>query len=291
MNDIWSSRSYAKINLGLNVLRKRADGYHDIESGFVYIDWCDTLKVTQVRDHEILFLNHPDIDAKNNTLSKALHLFRHHYGLKHHYRVEVNKIIPTGAGLGGGSSNAATLLRMLNHIENRSLSTEHLLELGGMIGADVPFFLLQSTAIGYGLGSTLQPLPIQPNTWILTVYPNFESSTLQAYAFCSPSDHNDLSIERILLDTDPEDWHYLLKNDLEPSVIQQWPIIGDLKDQLYDIGAIYSSMSGSGSSVFGLFEQEFVASTAWHTLTDLGFRCNLTPPSFKPDLGIYTLNP
>jgi len=289
-NDVWINRSYAKINLGLNIVRKRFDGFHDIESGFVYIDWCDTIKVTSAPHHEIRFLNNSEIDVKKNTVSKALHLFQSHYGLKHHYLIEINKVIPTGAGLGGGSSNAASLLRMLNHIENRQLSIDHLLELGAMIGADVPFFLLQTTAIGTGLGTTLQPMPIQPKTWILTIYPNFESSTKEAYAFCTPSEPSDLSLERILQDTDPEDWHFLLKNDLEYSVIQHWPIIGDIKDQLYDFGAIYSAMSGSGSSVFGLFEQELVASTAWHAITDLGFRCNLTPPSFKPDTGIYKVN-
>jgi len=289
-NDVWINRSYAKINLGLNVIRKRIDGYHDIESGFVYIDWCDTIKISRSASHQIRFLNNPDIDVKNNTVSKALYLFQSHYGLKHSYQIEINKVIPTGAGLGGGSSNAASLLRLLNYIEQRHLSLEHLLELGSMIGADVPFFLIETTAIGTGLGSILQPLPIQPKAWILTVYPNFESSTKEAYAYCTPSEHQDLPLDRILLDTDPTEWHYLLKNDLEPSVIQHWPLVGDLIDQLHDYGAIYSAMTGSGSSVFGLFDQEFVATTAWHSITDLGFRCNLTPPSFKPDTGIYMVN-
>jgi 4-diphosphocytidyl-2-C-methyl-D-erythritol kinase len=285
--DRWVARSYAKINLGLFVHARRPDGYHDIETGFVYIDWCDTFKIRQSPRTRIHFSD-PDIPVDDkNTVVKAFRLFQHEYGLAHHYDISVYKSVPASAGLGGGSSNAAMLMRILNKIENKNIPIDRLKDTGSLIGADVPFFLMDSPAIGTETGIQLKSAPIQPDAWILTVFPNFASSTAEAYSYCEPNPDHELSIETILRDVDIDEWQYLLLNDLEPSVMMTSPMIGDIKDQMIDFGAQYSAMSGSGSSVFGLFSQDFVALNAWHGFTDLGFRCNLTKPGFKPDHGIY----
>ena len=285
--DRWVARSYAKINLGLLVLRRTPDGYHDIETGFVYIDWCDTFRVKVAPQSRIRFTD-PDIRAdETNTVVRAYNLFAREYGISRNYEVTVEKSIPVGAGLGGGSSNAACMLQILNKVERRNIPLDRLADTGALIGSDVPFFLSGSPAIGTGRGIDLKPAPIQPDAWILTVYPNFESSTAEAYAYCEPNDDHELRIESILLDTDMDEWSYLLTNDLEPSVMMQHPMIGDLKDQMIDFGAVFAAMTGSGSSVYGLFSQDFVALNAWNGFLDLGFRCNLTRPHFQPDTGVY----
>jgi 4-diphosphocytidyl-2-C-methyl-D-erythritol kinase len=285
--DRWVTRSYAKINLGLFVHGRMPDGYHDIETGFAYIDWSDTFRVKVAPQSRIRFSD-PDIRPdETNTVVKAYRLFMHEFGLSRNYDIMVEKSIPMGAGLGGGSSNAATMLRILSKLENRNIPLDRLADTGALIGSDVPFFLSGETAIGTGRGVNLKSASIQPDAWILTVYPNFESSTAEAYHYCEPNTDHELTIASILLDTDIEEWSYLLTNDLEPSVMVQHPMIGDIKDQMMDFGAIYAAMSGSGSSVYGLFTQDFVALNAWHGFIDLGMRGNLTSPMFKPDLGIY----
>jgi 4-diphosphocytidyl-2-C-methyl-D-erythritol kinase len=285
--DRWVTRSYAKINLGLFVHGRMPDGYHDIETGFAYIDWSDTFRVKVAPQSRIRFSD-PDIRPdETNTVVKAYRLFMHEFGLSRNYDIMVEKSIPMGAGLGGGSSNAATMLRILSKLENRNIPLDRLADTGALIGSDVPFFLSGETAIGTGRGVNLKSASIQPDAWILTVYPNFESSTAEAYHYCEPNTDHELTIASILLDTDIEEWSYLLTNDLEPSVMVQHPMIGDIKDQMMDFGAIYAAMSGSGSSVYGLFTQDFVALNAWHGFIDLGMRGNLTRPMFKPDPGIY----
>ncbi len=285
--DRWVTRSYAKINLGLFVHGRMPDGYHDIETGFAYIDWSDTFRVKVAPQSRIRFSD-PDIRPdETNTVVKAYRLFMHEFGLSRNYDIMVEKSIPMGAGLGGGSSNAATMLRILSKLENRNIPLDRLADTGALVGSDVPFFLSGDTAIGTGRGVNLKSASIQPDAWILTVYPNFESSTTEAYRYCEPNTDHELTIASILLDTDIEEWSYLLTNDLEPSVMVQHPMIGDIKDQMMDFGAIYAAMSGSGSSVYGLFTQDFVALNAWHGFIDLGMRGNLTRPMFKPDPGIY----
>lgn len=285
--DHWVSRAFAKINLGLFVHGKRSDGYHDIETGFVYIDWADTIRIRPAKQTNI-HTSDPDLRVDDqNTVVKAYKLFAHEFGLSQSYDIHIEKVIPQGAGLGGGSTDAAALLRMLNKIEGKNIHIDRLMDTAALIGADVPFFLMQSTAIGVGTGTQLHPVDIQPDAWILTVYPNFQSSTADAYRYCEPNEDHELKLESILRDIELDEWSYLLSNDLEPSVMVTWPMVGDLKDQMIDFGAVYSAMSGSGSSVFGLFEQDFVALNAWHAFTDLGFRCNLTRPRFQPDQGVY----
>jgi 4-diphosphocytidyl-2-C-methyl-D-erythritol kinase len=207
--------------------------------------------------------------------------------IKDAYHIKVDKRIPAGAGLGGGSSNAALTLRLLNKIEELGLSDEELIDLSRDLGADVPLFIKGQTGIGSGVGHEIKPLDIQPNFWIITCFPNVKSSTPEAYSHCQPNPEPDFDLEKTLTEADPAEWQYTLFNDLEQSVVPRHHVVGNMKDQFYEFGALYASMSGSGSAVYGLFEQDFVATNAYHGLVELEFPTNITKPGFKPDHGIY----
>ena len=287
MNELWISNSYAKINLGLNILERLPNGYHTIETGFCFIEWNDRFEVTPSGRMELVMSNEKIPVDDSNLIIKAVKLLQNEAGLRDEFKISVQKNIPAGAGLGGGSSNAATTLRMINKIANLGLSLDDLSGLGKQLGADVPFFVHGKPGIGTGLGDEIEYLDIQPDAYIVTVFPNIESKTPEAYQNCKPLGEPDFSLKNILLEDDIEEWHYLLQNHLEPAVFPQHELVGNLKDQFYDFGASYASMSGSGSSVFGIFMQDFVAINAYESFHKLGFSANLTRPLFEPDSGVY----
>lgn len=284
---MWISNSYGKINLGLHVLEKLSTGYHRIETGFCFIEWSDRFEVKPADGYRLEMSDSSIPVDESNLITRAYQTFNKYVGVKNHYHFSVTKNIPAGAGLGGGSSNAALTLRILNKLEKAGLSTEDLIDLSRDIGADVPFFIKGKPGIGTGLGQEIEPCDIQPNGWILCIYPGFESSTPEAYQNCIPNPEPDFSIKKILLEEEMDEWQYLLQNDLEPPVIARNEMIGNIKDQLYEFGAAYSAMSGSGSTIFGIFEQDFVAINAYESFQKLGFPTNLTRPDFEPDQGIY----
>ncbi|HMB96836.1 MAG TPA: 4-(cytidine 5'-diphospho)-2-C-methyl-D-erythritol kinase [Balneolaceae bacterium] len=284
---VWIAYSHAKINLGLHVLEKLPTGYHEIETGFCFIEWKDHFEVKN-SDQFSLSLSDTSIPSgENNLISKAYQTFERYVGLRNHYSFKIRKAIPTGAGLGGGSSNAALTLRMLNKMEEAELSVDDLTDLSRTLGADISFFIKGETGIGRGLGSDIESLPIQPDAWIVTVYPGFESSTAKAYQNCVPNPEPEFSLKKVLTEEPLDEWRYLLVNDLEAPVVANNELIGNIKDQLYDLGAEYASMTGSGSSIFGIFEQDFVAINAYESFHKLNFFANMTRPLFKPDRGIY----
>ncbi len=287
MSTLWISNAYAKINLGLNVLERLDNGYHRIETGFAFIEWSDRFEVTPASRMELIMSDESIPVDDSNLIVRAIKLLQKEAGLSDEYYIEVKKHIPVGAGLGGGSSDAATTLRMLNKIANLGLNQDDLLELGGQIGSDVPFFIEGETGIGTGVGDEIKPLDIQPDAWIVTAFPDIESSTAEAYQMCRPNPEPDFSLEKVLTEEEPEEWRYLLMNELEQAVFPRHHLVGNLKDQLYEFGADYAAMSGSGSSVFGIFQQDFVAINAYESFHELGFPANITRPGFKPDLGIY----
>ncbi len=287
IKQLWISNSYAKINLGLNVLERQENGYHTIETGFCFIEWSDRFEITPASRNSLTMSN-PDIPVDHtNLIVKAVKLLEEEAGLKDRFHIHVQKNIPTGAGLGGGSSNAATTLRMINKIANLGLSQDFLIELGTKLGADVPFFIKGVPGFATGTGTDIEELDIQPDAHIITVFPGVPSSTPEAYHNVEPNAEPEFSLKALLQDEDIEEWQYLLQNDLELAVFPRLEIVGNIKDQCYEFGASYASMSGSGSSVFGLFQQDFVAIHAYESFHNLGFIANLTRPKFKPDLGIY----
>jgi len=283
----WIAESYAKINLGLNVLERLPTGYHRIETGFCFLEWKDRFEIVQAPEMKLELSDESIPTDDGNLINQAVAVLNRYVGLEHDYHIKVEKNIPAGAGLGGGSSNAALTLRMLNKIEEVGLSDEDLIDLSRDLGADVPFFIKGKTGIGKGIGHEIEELNIQPDLWIVTCFPNVQSSTPEAYRYCEPNPNPDFEIKRVLTEEDPEEWRYMLFNDLEQSVFQRIQVSGNLKDQFYEFGAIYASMSGSGSAVYGIFEQDFVAINAYNGLLDLDLPTNITRPGFSPDYGIY----
>lgn len=284
---MWIANSYGKINLGLHVLEKLPTGYHVIESGLCFIEWKDRFEVEPADAFQLTLSDDQIPDDHHNLISKAYDLFDRYVGLKNHYRFSVTKNIPAGGGLGGGSSNAALTLRILNKLEKTDLSVEDLIDLGRTLGADVPFFINGKPGIATGLGHDIESMDIQPDAWIVSVWPNFESSTAEVYQNCLPNPEPDFSVKGVLLEEEIDQWQFLLDNDLEAPVFTKHELVGNIKDQMIDLGAVYASMSGSGSTVYGLFEQDFVAINAYESFHKLGFPANLTRPNFKPDYGIY----
>jgi 4-diphosphocytidyl-2-C-methyl-D-erythritol kinase len=284
---IWIADSYAKINLGLNVLERLSTGYHRIETGFCFVEWKDRFEV-QIANSMQLELSDEDIPTdERNLIIKAVNVLQRYVGLNQAYHIRVEKRIPAGAGLGGGSSNAALTLRMINKIEELGLSDDELIDLSRDLGADVPFFIKGKTGIGLGVGHEIEEVDIQPDAWIVTCFPNVASSTPEAYQYCEPNPAPDFPIKRVLTQEPVDEWRYMLFNDLEQSVFQRIHVSGNLKDQFYELGAVYASMTGSGSAVYGIFEQDFVALNAYETLLDLGLPAKITRPGFSPDYGIY----
>lgn len=284
---MWISNSFGKINLGLHVLEKLPTGYHRIETGFCFIEWSDRFEVEESEEYHLTFPDSSIPTGDSNLITKAYRVFKQYVGLKKNYSFSVTKNIPAGAGLGGGSSNAALTLRILNKLEESELSDEELIDLSRTLGADIPFFVKGKPGIGTGLGQDIEPADIQPDAWIVCIWPGFESSTPEAYQNCIPNPEPDFTIKGVLLEEDLNQWQYLLMNDLEPPVIARHQLIGNIKDQMLEFGASYAAMSGSGSTIFGIFEQDFVAINAYESFHELGFSANLTRPGFKPDQGIY----
>lgn len=284
---MWIAESFAKINLGLHVLERLPTGYHRIETGFAFIEWSDRFEVQPSGAFD-LNLEGSDVPADHtNLITRAYDAFNTYVGLKQHYQFTVRKQIPAGAGLGGGSSNAALTFRMLNKMEDAGLSDSEIVDLCRDLGADIPFFVHGKPGIGTGIGQEIEQADIQPDAWIVTIFPGFESSTAEAYRHCIPNPDPDFSIRGVLLEEPLGQWQYLLQNDLEPAVVPRHEMIGNIKDQLLDFGADYAAMSGSGSTVFGIFEQDFVAINAYESFHELGMKANLTRPGFSPDYGIY----
>lgn len=284
---MWIADSYAKINLGLNVLEKLPTGYHRIETGFCFVEWKDRFEVQPANEMKLQLSDDSIPTDDRNLIIKAIKVLQQYVGLSQAYHINVEKRIPAGAGLGGGSSNAALILRMINKIEELGLSDDELIDLSRDLGADVPFFIKGETGIGRGVGQEIEPIDIQPNYWIVTCFPNESSSTPEAYKYCQPNPEPDFPLRRVLTEEPVDEWRYMLFNDLEQSVFQRIRVSGNLKDQFYEFGAIYASMTGSGSAVYGIFEQNFVALEAYEALLDLDLPAKITRPGFTPDYGIY----
>lgn len=287
-NDIYYARSYAKINLGLHILNKLPTGYHELETGFCFLDWYDTIEVKKREKKDVLHCNVEGIPVdENNLIIRALNHLRKYINVDTYFDITLSKRIPAGAGLGGGSSNAATILRVVNKMCDLKLTTADLTSLSSGLGADIPLFIEGKTGIARGIGTDITFQDLQPEYWIVTVFPDIHSSTPEAYRLCTPDPNREFELDRILMQEPVEEWPYLLQNDLEQPVIYQHKLIGDLKDHFYEAGSVYASMSGSGSAVFGLFEQEFVALDAYKELIAHSFRANITASAFRPDWTIY----
>ncbi|MDD4589804.1 MAG: 4-(cytidine 5'-diphospho)-2-C-methyl-D-erythritol kinase [Parabacteroides sp.] len=243
----------AKINLGLNIVSKRPDGFHNIETVFYPIPIKDALEVISAK---VPSFNQTGIDidtpAEKNLVTKALNLLMGKYALPQ-MAVYIHKYIPFGAGLGGGSSDAANMLRLVNDYCQLNISDKELEELASGIGADCPFFIQNKPVFASGTGNIFESVDLSLSGFYLClVKPNITVSTSEAYSMVKPH-YPFFSLKETI--TKPiTEWKEIMQNDFETSVFAKFPVIGSIKKSLYREGAIYASMSGSGSSVYGLFE-------------------------------------
>ncbi|MCY1718828.1 4-(cytidine 5'-diphospho)-2-C-methyl-D-erythritol kinase [Prolixibacteraceae bacterium Z1-6] len=242
----------AKINIGLNVVAKREDGYHNLETVFYPVKLADALEMVESEKTEFSSSGiEIDGKAENNLVFKAYHLLRNDFDLPP-VKLHLHKVVPFGAGLGGGSSDAAFTLKMLNEYFKLGISAEKLESYAAQIGADCPFFIQNKPTFASGIGDQFEPVHLDLSAFeIVIVKPNFSVSTPDAYRniVLAPAAFNLKEIENLPI----EEWRDVVKNDFEKSVFPQYPEIEKLKNQLYELGAVYASMSGSGSAVFGIF--------------------------------------
>ena len=253
----------AKINLGLNVVERRADGYHNLETVFYPVPLCDALEV-QVMDE--CFPSEFDCDLKvtgiavegdeqRNLVVRAYQLLKQEFPHLPRVHAHLHKGIPTQAGMGGGSSDCAAMLTLLNQEFELGLTKEELIRRAAMLGADCAFFVLNTPAYAEGIGERLQPISLSLRGWYLAVVrPDIPVPTKEAFALITPK-HPEINCREVVR-RPVEEWREALVNDFEQSVFALHPEIGQVKEQLYKLGAVYSAMSGSGSAVFGLFHEE-----------------------------------
>jgi 4-diphosphocytidyl-2-C-methyl-D-erythritol kinase len=245
-----------KINLGIQVLNRRADGFHNIETCFYPVPRTDILEVVSSSRvaFELTGLQIPGEHGENLCV-KAYELLRKDFSLPP-VLIHLHKVIPTGAGLGGGSSDGTWTLRLLNDHFQLGLSTEKLSTYAEQLGSDCSFFLHDSPQIGTGRGETLSPVAVSlKGKFLVIVRPEVHVSTMEAYAGITPR-QPEYSIRSIVVERDVAEWQGTLINQFETHIAKLFPVIGKLKKELYDAGAVYASMSGSGSAVYGIFNNE-----------------------------------
>jgi 4-diphosphocytidyl-2-C-methyl-D-erythritol kinase len=231
-----------KINLGLNVVRKRDDGYHDIETCSYPVPWTDILEIIPSDKFEFTTSGNP-IPGDGNLCVRAYQLLK-----TPPVKIHLHKIIPAGAGLGGGSSDAAWTLRLLNEIFDLKLSKEQLQQHAATLGSDCPFFIDDGPMIGKGRGEVLTKTNLSlSGKFIVIIKPAVHVSTAEAYSGIAPGERN-TDWENVRLDD--------LKNDFETTIFKKYPLIRSIKEKLYNAGSIYASMSGSGSAVYGIFSEK-----------------------------------
>jgi 4-diphosphocytidyl-2-C-methyl-D-erythritol kinase len=248
----------AKINLGLHIVGKRADGYHLLETVFIPVPHLhDELSIYPTKGGDTPTLHCTGINlggkAEDNLIIKAWYLFKDKYPNLPAYHFELNKIIPAGAGLGGGSSDAAFVCNALNFLQGNVLSIHTLKEITSSLGADVSFFLDPNPQFATGIGNVLTEIPIVLPGRIKVVLSPIHSNTKEAY--------NDLRYDLCHTDVDlyksvlmpSSTWKENIFNDFEPSIFQKYPLLAKVKSDLYAEGAVYASLSGSGSAVYGIF--------------------------------------
>ncbi|RMH74208.1 MAG: 4-(cytidine 5'-diphospho)-2-C-methyl-D-erythritol kinase [Gemmatimonadetes bacterium] len=257
-----SYRTNAKVNLCLYILNQRPDGYHNLFTVFQEIDLYDTLTIEIIHpeaDLQIHFTcDHPDLPRNDqNLVVKAAKLLGEMYGGRGHVHLALEKHIPIGSGLGGGSSNAAKVLLALSELWGLNLKKQDLIPYARNLGADVPFFLFGGTMIGQGIGDRLEVVREPVHKWVVLIDPQITISTVWAYKNIKLALTN-VSQRGNFVTKFPEILEHL-HNDFEYLVFPSFPILAELKSALLETGAESAAMSGSGSSLFGLFSDPAVA--------------------------------
>jgi 4-diphosphocytidyl-2-C-methyl-D-erythritol kinase len=267
MNSI-SVKAYAKINLGLDVLRKREDGYHDVCMIMQSLGLHDTITIYKSNTAGISIKTNLSYlpNDQGNLVYKAAALFLATISVKEGLYIKLDKKIPVAAGLAGGSSDAAATLRGLNELYHAGLSVEDLMKLGVTLGADVPYCIMLGTALSEGIGEVLTPLVHIPDCSILLVKPDINVSTKYVYENLCLNDsivHPDITAMKIALsDGDLVTLAKNMDNILQTVTIKDYPIISAIKNKMQELGALTSLMSGSGPTVFGIYQDPMLAQKA-----------------------------
>jgi len=263
----------AKVNLTLEVLSKRADGYHEIQSLIQPISLFDILWIeTRPKGLEILCPKYPELENEDNLIIRAISLLEKEMAFPLSLSIRLIKKIPVGGGLGGGSSDAAAVLSGINLLLGKPIQQELLWALAAQIGSDVPFFLNRGTALALGRGERLEPWTAFPSWWYVLIYPGFSISTSWAYSQVKfPLTRGEKTINiKWLKETGKVPGKDQFKNDLEEIVLLSFPILKKIKKALLDQGCFQALMSGSGSTVFGIWKDKGKAIEAYIRLKNQG---------------------
>lgn len=244
----------AKINIGLTITGKRPDGFHNLETVFYPVGWSDVLEFAEADEVSFTVSGIPiSGNPELNLVMKAYRLLQNDFELPA-LKIHLHKQIPFGAGLGGGSSDGAFMLKMLNKTYNLKLAEQKLLDYAAELGSDCPFFILNKPVYATGKGEIMNILNMSfNNLFVVLVKPPLEVSTAKAFQFIVPQ-KSEVSLPE-LLKLPVQEWKDKVVNQFESSVFQEYPEIGDIKQKLYNLGADYASMSGSGSCIFGIFHK------------------------------------
>ena len=246
-----------KINLGLNVVERRPDGYHNLETVFYPVPICDALEVFEMDeqfpstvDCDLKVTNIViDVDEQKNLVVRAYNLLKQDFPTLPRIHAHLYKGIPTQAGMGGGSSDCGFMITLLNQMFQLGLSDKQMIDYAARLGADCAFFVLNKPCYAEGIGERLEPISLSLRGWYLAVVrPAIPVSTKEAFSLITPQ-HPDVNCRDIVMQP-VETWRDHLTNDFEKSVFALHPEIGAIKDSLYGMGAVYAAMSGSGSSLF-----------------------------------------
>ncbi len=249
---------HSKINIGLNITEKRADGYHNLETIFYPIPLADKLEITQVKGDKKTNLhtvnNLSEVKMEDNLVYKAYALLKEKYQLPE-INIVLEKNIPTGAGLGGGSADASFMLKMLNEKFDLKISNKELEDYASQLGADCPFFIGNKPQYATGIGTVFSSVSLSlKGYFLILIKPDIHVSTQDAYSLVVPKKSDFLLTEMIKKPI--TEWKNWIKNDFEKSIFPKYPQIEKIKSDLYQNGALYASMSGSGSSVYGIVKEK-----------------------------------
>ena len=266
-------KAMAKINLGLDVQRKREDGYHDLRMVMQSIYLYDQITLKKVQEQGITVTTNLSFLPVNedNLVYKAAKLLADEFKLENGVEIDLKKYIPVAAGLAGGSSDAAAVLVGMNRMFRLGLSREQLMERGVTIGADVPYCILRGTALAEGIGEILTPLPDAPDLLVLLAKPPIHVSTAFVYGNLKASElssHPDIDGQiQAIRRGDSREMASLMGNVLETVTVPAYPVIDEIKDCMKRAGALNAMMSGSGPTVFGLFDDKEKAQAAYEELS------------------------
>ena len=256
------TRPIAKINLGLNVVEKRPDGYHNLETVFYPVQIEDALEVYPMDpefpseyDCDLKVTNITiDGDEQRNLVVRAYNLLKAEFPTLPRIHAHLYKGIPTQAGMGGGSSDCGFMITLLNDMFKLGLTQQQMIDYAARLGADCAFFIFNRPCYAEGIGEKLQPIDLDLKGWYLSlVRPDIPVSTREAFALIKPH-HPEVNCREVVKQP-VESWRDALVNDFESSVFAVHPELGAVKDRLYDLGATYAAMSGSGSTLFALSRQ------------------------------------